>query len=147
MKCSFLHFLSTLADLYVMSVGHVLIYSSSGVNNKHFEQRKNWVEKNYLFEKIWVFDFSKLALVCTMKISGAWHALHAITETEWHHNIVVIATEGIVLWWPGNCIGGGVWYKFEGHSCYGNRTVHSFHFSNGMHCVPCSWDLHPAYQC
>ena len=26
--------------------------------------------------------FSKLALVCMMKISGTWNALHAIVETE-----------------------------------------------------------------
>ena len=30
-----------------------------------------------------VSDFSKLALVCRMQISGAWHALHDIAEMEW----------------------------------------------------------------
>ena len=72
----------------------------------HFDYQKQriyWFEKNYLYEKIWVFDFSKLALVCMMKISGA---LHAIAETEWHHNCVGIATERFILWWPGNFIGG-----------------------------------------
>ena len=39
------------------------------------KQRTDWFEKNYLYEKIWVFDFSTLALVCMMQISGAWHAL------------------------------------------------------------------------
>ena len=29
-----------------------------------------------------VFDFLKLALVCRMQISGAWHTLHAIAEME-----------------------------------------------------------------
>ena len=69
---------------------------------QHFKQRIYWFEKNYLYEKIWVFDFSKLALVCMVKISGAWHAVHAIAETEWHYNCVVIATEKVILWWLGN---------------------------------------------
>ena len=33
-----------------------------------------------------------------MKISAAWHALHAIAEMEWHHNCVVLAaTEGVLF--------------------------------------------------
>ena len=59
-------------------------------------------------------------------------AMHAIAETEWHHSCVVRATKRVILWWPGNFIEGNVWYKFEGPGCYGNRTVHSFHFSNDM---------------
>ena len=47
-----------------------------------FNTKFNDLRKNYLFEKNYVFDFSKLALVCRMKISEAWHALHAIAEME-----------------------------------------------------------------
>ena len=47
-------------------------------------------EKNYLFEKNCVFEFSKIALVCRMQISGAW--LHAIAEMEWVHSSVTITT-------------------------------------------------------
>ena len=84
-----------------------------------------------------------------MKISEAWHVLHAIAETGRHHNCVDIAAERVILRWPGTVtpLEGNVWYKFEGPSCFGNRTVHSLYFSNGMHCMPCSRDLHPAYQC
>ena len=45
-----------------------------------------------LLEKNCFIDFSKLALVCSMQISGAWHALHAITEMEWVHSSVTIVT-------------------------------------------------------
>ena len=34
--------------------------------------------------------------------------MHAIAETEWHHSCVVIATERVILWWPGNFIGVGL---------------------------------------
>ena len=51
--------------------------------------RTKWFEKNNLFEKICVFDFSKLALVCRMKMSGAFHT---IAEMEWVHSSVTIAT-------------------------------------------------------
>ena len=90
-----------------------------------------------MFDKIRVFDFSNLALVCMMKISEAWHAVHAIAESERHHNCVVIATEGIILDGQVTSLEGNVWYKFECPSCYGNQTVHSFHFSNGIQCTPC----------
>ena len=124
------------------------IYSKSIQNDVYYiKQRIYWFEKNVLFEKIWVFDFSKLALVCMMKISGLWHALHAIAETEWYHNCVVIATEGAIHWWPGNFIGGQCLVQIWSCSCYGNRLVLWFHFCNGMQCMPCSWDFHAAYQC
>ena len=55
------------------------------------EHRIKWLEKND------VFDFSKLSLVCTMQISGAWHALHAIAEMEWVHSSVIIATKSFNL--------------------------------------------------
>ena len=80
-----------------------------GYNNLHIGQDMfGWlppITKNLLiWEKlfVFVFDFSKLALICMIKISGAWHAFHAIAKTEWHHNCVVIATEGVILWWPGH---------------------------------------------
>ena len=60
---------------------------------KKLKQTSNlMIWENYLFEKNCVFDFSKLALVCRMQISGAWHAVHAIAEMEWVHSSVTIAT-------------------------------------------------------
>ena len=42
---------------------------------------------------------------------------------EWHHNCVVIATEGSDFDALVTCS----WYKVEGPSCYGNQTVYQFH--------------------
>ena len=53
-----------------------------------------------------MFDVLKLSLVCRMKNSGGWHALHAIAEVELHQTCVAIATERVILGWPGNFIGG-----------------------------------------
>ena len=44
--------------------------------------------RKIVWEKL-SFDFSKLALVCSIQISGAWHA---IAEMEWVHSLVTIAT-------------------------------------------------------
>ena len=86
------------ADLSSMGAQIILLVLSCRgsifILNKEFIH----LRKKNVFEKIWVFDFSKLALVCILKISGAWHA--------WHQKCVVIATEGVILWWPGNFIGG-----------------------------------------
>ena len=55
-----------------------------------------------LFEKVWVFAFPELTLVCRMKNAGAWHALQ-----KWSDIITVaIATERVILRWPGYFIGG-----------------------------------------
>ena len=35
-----------------------------------------------MFEKISVFNFLTLALVCRMKISEAWYEFHTIAEIE-----------------------------------------------------------------
>ena len=40
---------------------------------------------------------SKLALVCRMKISEAWYALHAIANMDWTHGVVSTAS-GICLY-------------------------------------------------
>ena len=42
-------------------------------------------------------DFWKLALVCSMMISGAWYACHTLAERVWRHNYVAIATWGSEL--------------------------------------------------
>ena len=58
----------------------------------HQEQRIYWFEKNYLFEKMCAFDFSKLAMVCILYHCRAWYAFHTIAEMKWVHNSVIIAT-------------------------------------------------------
>ena len=49
----------------------------------HWKQEMIW-EK--LFEKISVFDFRKLALVCRMKSYGAWYAFNTNAEMDWYHD-------------------------------------------------------------
>ena len=51
----------------------------------------NGLRKFFCLRKI-VSLTSNLALVCRMKISGAWHAFYAIADMEWVHMLVTIAT-------------------------------------------------------
>ena len=63
----------------------------------HHQQMIKWFEKHYLFGKNQVVDLSKLSLVCSIIISGAWYAFHTLAEAEWRHNYVAIATGGSEL--------------------------------------------------
>ena len=49
---------------------------------KDTQRRIYWFEKNYLFEKMCIFDFSKLALVCISYYCWAWCAF--LTIAEWN---------------------------------------------------------------
>ena len=56
--------------------------------------------EKYLSGKIQVVDFLKLALVCSIIISGARYAFHTIEEIEWRHSCVAIVTGG----WELDCV-------------------------------------------
>ena len=52
------------------------------------KQRIYWFKKNYLFEKMYIFNFTKMALVCISYHCGAWNAFHTIAKMVWHHTVL-----------------------------------------------------------
>ena len=100
-------------------------------------------EKLFGLEKLclWLSKFST-----GMQDPNLRSIMHVIAEMEWVHSSVTIATRtfkfipNIPLLWSYKAIN-------NPFSCYDNRVMMSFHFSNGMQCMPCSWDFHHTYQC
>ena len=105
-----------------------------------------------IWEKLFVWETfchmtSKLALVCRMKISGAWHAFHVIAEMEWVHRSVTIGTRTLNVYQKLPSYEVTRSSKYDPFSCFGNIVVMSFHFCSGIKCMPWSWYFHHAYQC
>ena len=123
-------------------------------------------EQLFVWEKLclWLFKISTGMQDANLR-SMAGIALHAIAEMERVHSSVTIATRtlkcipNIPLLWSYQAFKCGIWLyqsliiayhftlKYNSFSCYNNAVVLSFHFSNDMQCMPCSWDFHYTCQC
>ena len=105
-----------------------------------------WFEKNYLFEKMCVFNFSKL-----------WYAFHTVAEhgmrfiplQKWYDIILCSHSSRRVQTLMVSWLWKRVIYVVNLRVLVAmvTRVVYSFHFCDGMKCISCSAVVWNAYQC